>query len=146
MLNQDFKEFVELLNANAVEYLVVGGYAMSAYARPRNTGDIDFWVKAHPENAKKILKTLHEFGMASLNVTEDTFTQADHILQIGYEPRRIDILTSIDGVDFDDCYPRRFEAFHSGVMIKFIGLEDFKRNKAAANRPKDQADIKDLGA
>jgi hypothetical protein len=137
MLNQDFKEFVELLNANEVEYLVVGGYAMSAYQRPRNTGDIDFWVRAHPENARKILKTLREFGMASLNVTEDTFTQADQILQIGYAPRRIDI---------DECYPRRFEAMHVGVMIKFIGLEDFKRNKTASNRPKDQADIKDLNA
>jgi predicted nucleotidyltransferase len=146
MLNSDFKEFVELLNANAVEYLVVGGYALSAYGRPRYTGDIDFWVKPHADNAKKMMKTLREFGMSSLNVIEGTFSEPDQILQIGFPPRRIDILTSIDGVNFDDCYSRRLEIEYSGVMMKFIGVEDFKRNKAAANRPKDRIDIKDLDA
>ncbi len=146
MLNQDFKEFVELLNANAVEYLVVGGYALSAYGRPRYTGDIDFWVRPTCENAIRVIKVLNEFGMASLGLNEETFSKPDQILQIGYEPRRIDLLTSIDGVDFDDCYSRRLEMMYSGVLMKFIGIEDFKKNKAAANRPKDHVDIKDLEA
>jgi predicted nucleotidyltransferase len=146
MLNVDFKEFVELLNANAVEYLVVGGYAMSAYGRPRYTGDIDFWVRPSRENAKRIIKVLHEFGMASLGVNEDDFSKPDQILQIGFEPSRIDILTSIEGVDFESCYSRRVEMEFSGLPMKFIGIEDFKRNKAAVNRPKDQVDIKDLEA
>ena len=146
MLNSDFKEFVELLNANTVEYLVVGGYALSAYGRPRYTGDIDFWVRPSPANARKILKVLKEFGMESLGVTEDTFSKPDQILQIGYEPSRIDVLTSIDGVEFEDCYARRFETIYSGVLVQFIGIDDFKRNKAATGRLKDQADIKELEA
>ena len=146
MLNSDFKEFVELLNANAVEYLVVGGYALSAYGRPRYTGDIDFWVRPHPENARKVIKVLHNFGTASLGVKEQTFSEPNQIVQIGFEPRRIDLLTSIDGVEFSDCYERRLQAIYSGVLMQFIGIEDFKRNKAAANRPKDKIDIQDLEA
>ena len=144
MLNSDFKEFVELLNANLVEYLVVGGYALSAYGRPRYTGDIDFWVQASPENAKRIVKVLHDFGMSSLGIQEETFCKLNQIIQLGFEPKRIDLLTSIDGVEFDDCYDRRIEMTYDGVPMKFIGVDDFKKNKAAANRPKDRVDIKDL--
>lgn len=146
MLNSDFKEFVELLNANAVEYLVVGGYALSAYGRPRYTGDIDFWIRPSAENAKKMIQVLQAFGMGSLGLKEETFSLPDQIIQLGREPRRIDLLTSIDGVDFDDCNLRRLEMVYSGVLMNFIGIEDFKTNKAAANRPKDQVDIKDLEA
>jgi len=105
MLSQDFKEFVELLNKNKVEYLIVGGYAVGIYGYPRYTGDLDVWIKPSLENAEKMVIVIQEFGFASLGLTKEDFRTEGNVIQMGYPPFRIDILTRIDGVIFDHCYP-----------------------------------------
>ena len=105
MLNRDFKEFAELLNAEGVEYLVVGGYALAAHGHPRYTGDIDFWLRPSSENIDRLLKVLRRFGFESLGLKAADFGP-DSVVQLGQPPRRIDLLTSIDGVEFDACWAR----------------------------------------
>lgn len=144
MLTSDFKEFAELLLLNKVEFLIVGGYALAAYGHPRYTGDLDFWVGTDSRNGEKIIKTLQMFGFASLPLTAQDFTVPNQAVQLGYPPRRIDLLTGIDGVDFKDCCTRRLVVEIDGMQLPFIGLEDFKINKAAAGRSKDIADLDSL--
>jgi predicted nucleotidyltransferase len=144
MLNNDFKEFAELLNAHAVEYLVVGGYALAAHGHPRYTGDIDFWVSHEAGNISRLLAVLDEFGFGSLGLSAADFTD-DTVVQLGQPPRRIDLLTGIDGVDFPDCWLRRETVHVDGVPLQLIGLADFKANKRAAGRLKDLADLEALG-
>ena len=143
MLNQDFKEFAELLNAHGVEYLVVGGYALAAHGHPRYTGDIDFWVGLGQDNIQRVLDALQAFGFASLGLKVDDFDH-DTVLQLGLPPRRIDILTAIDGVDFGACFERRESAVLGGVPLNVIGLTDFIANKKATGRLKDQVDLEAL--
>lgn len=143
MLNRDFKEFAELLNARGVEYLVVGGYALAAHGHPRYTGDIDFWVSPAPDNIDRLLAALNEFGFGSLGLTVTDFTD-DSVIQLGVAPRRIDLLTRIDGVEFDACWHRRETMQVDGLPLNFIGLEDFKANKRAVGRMKDLADLEAL--
>ena len=145
MLNRDFKEFAELLNAHRVEYLVVGGYALAAHGHPRYTGDIDFWISPAPGNVQAVLLALRDFGFGSLGLTAADF-QADTVVQLGQPPRRIDLLTHIDGVQFDACWPRRESVAVDGVVLPFIGLDDFKANKLASGRLKDLADLEALQA
>jgi hypothetical protein len=144
MLTADFREFAQLLNSNQVEYLIVGGYALAAHGHPRYTGDLDFWVGISEQNAQRIVKTLHDFGFASLPLKASDFMVPRQVVQLGYEPGRIDILTSIDGVEFDDCYPRRLVVSVDGLALAFIGLGDFKVNKASTGRPKDAVDLRAL--
>jgi hypothetical protein len=144
MLNSDFKEFAELLNANAVEYLVVGGYALAAHGHPRYTGDIDFWVSPAPANIERLLTVLQAFGFGSLGLAASDF-DADTVIQLRQPPRRIDLLTSIDGVDFANCWARRETVALGGLVLQLIGLDDFKANKRAAGRLKDLADLEALG-
>jgi hypothetical protein len=143
MLNQDFKEFAGWLNACGVEYLVVGGYALAAHGHPRYTGDIDFWVAPSLANIDRVLDALHRFGFGSLGLTAADFAP-DTVIQLGQPPRRIDLLTGIDGVDFAACWHRRETLMLDGVHLDFIGLEDFKANKRAAGRLKDLADLEAL--
>ncbi len=144
MLTPDFKEFAELLNSNQVEYLVVGGYALAAYGHPRYTGDLDFWVGCCPENAQRILTALDQFGFGALGIVQQDLSTPNQVIQLGYPPRRIDLLTSIDGVDFKTCHARRTVVSIDGVDLCFIALEDFKTNKRAAGRLKDLADLESL--
>ena len=144
MLNKDFKEFVELLNSHAVEYLVVGGYALAAHGHPRYTGDIDIWLDPSPINVGRLLIALREFGFGSLGLSETDFQQPDAIVQLGYPPARIDLLSSIDGVQFDQCYPRRQLVSVSGVELPILHLDDFRVNKLASGRAKDLADLESL--
>lgn len=144
MLNSDFKEFAGLLNSNGVEYLVVGGYALAAHGHPRYTGDIDFWVGITPGNIAALLRALDAFGFASLGLTAADFAQPDAVIQLGHPPRRIDLLTAIDGVEFADCYARRLPVEMDGLTLPFISLDDFKANKRAAGRLKDLADLDSL--
>ncbi len=141
MLNKDFKEFVELLNARGVEYMVVGGYALAAHGHPRATGDIDFWVGKSSDNIARLLAALGDFGFASLGLTEADFLKDDAVVQLGYPPARIDLMTSIDGVSFDACFARRKSVILGGMSLPFIGLEDFRANKKASGRLKDLADL-----
>ena len=140
MLNSDFKEFAELLNARGVEYLVVGGYALAAHGHPRYTGDIDFWVSHEAGNIERLLAVLQDFGFGSLGLAAKDFS-ADTVVQLGQPPRRIDLLTSIDGVVFADCWPRRETVNVDGVALHLIGREDFVANKQAAGRWQDLADL-----
>jgi hypothetical protein len=144
MLNRDFKEFAELLNAEGVEYLVVGGYALAAHGHPRYTGDIDFWVRPSAQNVDRLLTVLQRFGFAPLGLKAADFGP-DTVVQLGQPPRRIDLLTSIDGVEFDACWARREQVTVEGVPLAIIGLDDFAANKRASGRLKDLADLESLG-
>jgi len=144
MLSRDFKEFVALLNAHGVEYLVVGGYAMALHGRPRNTGDLDVWVKRSPENANKLMQALNDFGFGGLGLSSDDFVTPEQVVQLGYPPFRIDLLTDIDGVQFSVAWPHRETFVHEGQPLHFIGLEDLKANKRASARPRDLDDLEQL--
>ncbi len=144
MLNPDFKEFVESLNANRVRYLVVGGYAVALHGYPRYTKDMDIWIERTPENAARLLKALEQFGFASLGLRESDFLEPDQIIQLGYPPRRIDLLTSLPGVEFQECYLGRVEVEIEGVTVPFISLEHLKQNKRASGRHQDLADLENL--
>ena len=144
MLSKDFKEFIELLNAHSVRYLVVGGYAVAFHGYPRYTKDLDVWIELSPENADNVIKALEEFGFGSLGIKTDDFLEDDQIIQLGYPPNRIDILTTLKKIKFEDCYNERIEIEIQGVKINFIDLENLKRNKRATGRPQDLADAENL--
>ncbi len=144
MLNPDFKEFIESLNDNHVRYLVVGGYAVALHGYPRYTKDIDIWVEMTRENAARIVKALDQFGFGSLNLKESDFTEPDQIIQLGYPPRRIDILTTLPGVEFSECYLSHTTVMMEDVPINFIDLENLKKNKKATGRHQDLADLENL--
>lgn len=144
MLSKDLKEFVALLNAHGVEYLIVGGYAMAMHGRPRQTGDLDVWVSRSADNAARLIEVLTEFGFGGLGLSEQDFTTSDRVVQLGYPPFRIDILTSIDGVDFAPAWLARESLVHDGLELPFIGLDALKANKRASGRPRDLDDLQQL--
>jgi hypothetical protein len=144
MFNQDFKEFLESLNANDVKYLVVGGYAVAAHGHPRYTKDLDVWIENSPVNAARMRKALEDFGFGSLNLTDDDFTKPDTIIQLGYPPNRIDILTTLAGVTFGDCFEARQEIEVLGLSVYFIDVENLIKNKRATGRTQDLADAESL--
>lgn len=143
-LHPDYKEFIELLNKNKVEYLVIGGYAVVMYGYVRATGDIDFWVRNTKENADRIIQALIEFGFGSLKLQPQDFEKENAIIQLGFPPYRIDIVTSPEGISFQECFEKRVENEIDGVLVKWIDLENLKKNKLAAGRKKDIADIENL--
>lgn len=144
VLNPDFKEFIKSLNDNNVRYLVVGGYAVALHGYPRYTKDMDVWVEMTQENAARIVKALDQFGFGSLNLKESDFTEPDQIIQLGYPPRRIDILTTLPGVEFSECYPSHTTVDMEGISVNFIDLENLKKNKKATGRHQDLADLENL--
>lgn len=141
MLNNDFKEFIGLLNSTGVEYLIVGGYALAAHGHPRYTGDLDIWVRPAPENVVRLMHALKTFGFGNVGLSAEDFAEPQAVIQLGYPPARIDLLTAIDGVEFEGCYLRRVPMQVSGVELPIIHLADFRANKRAAGRPKDLADL-----
>ena len=144
MFNQDFKEFIASLNDNQVRYLVVGGYAVALHGHPRYTKDLDIWVEHSHENAQALIKALAQFRMGSLGLSEEDFLVPDQVVQIGFPPNRIDILVSISGVEFPECFDRRVEVLLDGVNVHFIDLEHLKQNKKASGRLQDLADVENL--
>lgn len=144
MLSKDFKEFIELLNENKVRYLVVGGYAVAFHGHPRYTKDLDVWIELSPDNANKILEALKKFGFGSLGLKPGDFLQSDQIIQLGYPPNRIDILTTLKDLKFEDCYNTKIGVEIQGLPIYFIDIENLKKNKRAAGRPQDIADADNL--
>ena len=144
VLNKDFREFIELLNAKGVKYLVVGGYAVALHGYPRYTKDIDIWIELAPENASRLVRSLEQFGFGSLGLKEQDFLDADTIIQLGYPPRRIDLLTTLPGVDFDQCFAERVVVDFDELPVNFIDLENLKKNKLATGRAQDIADIENL--
>ena len=144
MLNQDFKEFVQSLNDNHVRYLVIGGYAVALHGHPRYTKDLDVWIEMKPDNAAKMVKALEQFGFASLGLKAEDFLVPDQIVQLGYPPNRIDVLTTLPGVEFERCYASRVQVEIGGVAVNFIDLENLKKNKKATGRTQDLADLENL--
>ena len=142
--NQDFKEFIRSLNDNTVRYLVVGGYAVALHGYPRYTKDMDVWVEMTTENASRVIEALNQFGFGSLDLKAADFMIPDQIIQLGYPPRRIDILTTLPGVEFSDCYASRVTTDMDGVSVNFIDLENLKKNKKATGRHQDFADLEAL--
>jgi predicted nucleotidyltransferase len=144
VLNQDFKEFIQSLNDNGVRYLVIGGYAVALHGHPRYTKDLDVWVEMRPGNAAKMVKALEQFGFASLGLKAEDFLVPDQIIQLGYPPNRIDVLSTLEGIEFESCYASRVQVEIDGVTVNFIDLENLKRNKKATGRIQDLADLENL--
>lgn len=144
MLSPDFKEFVELLNKNDVLYLIVGGYAVGIHGHPRYTGDLDIWLLPEKENAKRVMTVINKFGFGSLNIKEEDLVKEGWIIQLGYPPLRIDLLTSIDGVEFEECFVNKKLVEMDGLSINFIGYQDLIKNKKASGRHQDLGDIENL--
>jgi hypothetical protein len=140
-LPSDFKEFIQLLNTHGVDYLVVGGYAVAFYGYPRATADLNVWVGTTPENARKLVEVLDEFGFGSPDVQEDLFLKDHQSIRMGMPPLRIEILTTISGVEFGNCFGRRRADAFDGVNVSLIAREDLETNKRAAGRPRDLDDL-----
>ena len=143
-LNQDFREFFESLDRHNVRYLLVGGYAMAAHGHPRFTKDLDVWVWMDPANSKAVVAALAEFGFGSLGLTEADFLTADTVIQLGYPPQRIDLLTTPSGVTFEDCWDGRSTIDIDGLAIPVLGIRGLIANKTAAGRDQDIVDAKVL--
>ncbi len=143
-LNKDFKEFIELLNEYDVHYLIIGGYAVNFHGYPRYTKDIDFWIWMRQSNITKLIKAIKDFGFGSLNLEIKDFLIPEDIVQLGYEPYRIDLLMDVEGVDFEDCYKRRTEFKLDGTDVKFLSLQDLITSKKKAGRLQDLADAEQL--
>ena len=143
-LVRDFEQFIELLNKNEVSYLVVGGYAFAIHAFPRFTNDIDILILIEDTNADKLIKVLSEFGFNSLEFKKEDFLSSNKIIQLGNPLFRIDILTSIDGVDFNEAWDRKIVAKYGDQNIYFISKEDLIKNKTASGRKKDLDDLDHL--
>jgi hypothetical protein len=143
-IEKDFKEFIALLNKNSAHYLIVGGYAFSFHAEPRFTKDIDFFVEMSPQNADKIMKTLTEFGFKNIGLEKEDFMSPNQIIQLGYAPVRIDIVTTLKAVDFDSAWQNRVEGKYGDIPAFFISKTDLIKNKSAVGRKQDEADIEKL--
>jgi hypothetical protein len=143
-VNKDFEELFELLNKNKVKYLVVGGYAYAIHVEPRFTKDLDLFVRRNRNNAKSIVATLEEFGFGSLNLKIEDFLEPDQIIQLGHPPLRVDILTSISGVDFQEAWKNKVTGKYGSQEVYFIGREEFRKNKKASGRNSDKDDLKRL--
>ncbi|MFN5922105.1 MAG: DUF6036 family nucleotidyltransferase [Bacteroidota bacterium] len=144
MFSQDFKEFVELLIKHKAEYLIVGGYAVGIHGHPRYTGDLDIWLNPTSENAEKILACVNEFGFASFGLKKEDFIKEGNIVQLGYPPLRIDLLTQIDGVTFNECYQNKIQVEIDDIRVNFIGYKDLLTNKKESGRLRDLDDINNL--
>ena len=140
-MDRDFNEFAELLLDHEVRFLIVGGYALAAHGAPRYTGDLDAWLWVDPINATRVLAVLEEFGFGAVDVTIEDLLNTDLVIQLGYPPHRIDLLTGIDGVSFDAAWDRRVEFDIAERRIPFISRDDLIANKVAAGRPQDIADV-----
>lgn len=145
MLNKNFQEFVKLLDAKGVRYLIVGGYAVGFHGYPRYTGDIDIFVAISPDNAEKLVGVFNEFGFPNTAVKE-YFLESDSSIAIGEPPQRIHILTGIAAVTFDECFKDRVYFKSDGLNVPFIGLDALIRTKEALRRDQDELDLKRLRA
>ena len=144
-VQKDFREFLALLNEHKVRFMIVGGYALAYHGAPRFTGDIDVFVKPDHENAKRIFNALADFGFSSLDLTIDDFQDQDKVIQLGLPPVRIDIITSISGVTWEEAYASKEPGLFGDVSVSYIGKKQFITNKRATGRKKDLADLEALG-
>ena len=144
-IQEDFRELVALFNAHDVAYLIVGGYALAFHGAPRYTGDMDIFVRPDPKNAQHVLDALAEFGAGGLGFTIADFANPDRVAQLGVPPVRVDIMTSISGVSWEDAFAGRVAGTYGDVPANYIGREQFILNKRAVGRKKDLADLEALG-
>ena len=143
-LPDDFKEFLKLLGSNGVDYLLIGGYAVNVHGYVRTTNDLDIWINVNQENATRVDRAVREFGFAAAGVTSDLFLTRNNIVRMGLPPVRIEILTSISGVEFESCYAEREMIPIDEMMVPVISLARLRQNKAASGRMKDLADLESL--
>jgi len=144
MLNEDYREMLHILLKNRVDFLVVGAYAMGVHGYPRATGDLDIWIATSPENSENIYQSLKEFGAPLSELRKDTFCEKGIVFQIGIAPRRIDIITGIDGVEFENACKTKIDIEIEGIAIPVISKDDLIRNKEATGREKDMLDARYL--
>ena len=140
-MSRDFVEMLSALSAAGARFLIVGAHALAAHGAPRATGDLDIWIQATPENAARVFQALTSFGAALLDLSVDDLWKPDTVFQIGLPPSRIDILSSISGVDFDAAWPRRVDVTIGDLCVGVIGRSDYIANKKASGRPRDLIDI-----
>jgi predicted nucleotidyltransferase len=140
----DFKEFLKLLNAHKVEYLLIGGYAVGYHGYPRATADMDVWTAMNPVNADRIVAVLKEFGFDPPELSPELFLKEWQIIRLGVPPVRIKIATTVSGVDFSQCYAERVVDVLDGVKVNLISLNHLKINKKASGRHQDLADLENL--
>ena len=143
-LPKDFREFLRLLSAHGVEYLLIGGYAVGYHGYPRATNDLDIWIALSRENAERAAAVLRAFGFGTPELTPDLLLERKRVIRMGVSPLRIEILNTISGVDFAECFARRVTDELDGVPVDLIGLDDLKKNKKAAGRFKDLNDLENL--
>lgn len=139
-MNPDWAEMLSVLSEAGAEFLVVGAHALAAHGHPRSTGDLDIWVRPTTENAHRVWSALVRFGAPLRGLGPEDLAVPEVVFQIGIPPRRIDVLTSISGVDFDAAWPHRVTMVIGSRAVSFIGRDDLLANKRAAGRPKDLAD------
>jgi hypothetical protein len=140
-LPKDWRAFIESLNSSKVEYLIVGAVALAHHGFPRYTGDLDLLIRNTPENAERLESAVANFGFAALGLKAADFVNSYQVIQLGMAPNRIDLLTSITGVSFDDAWQGRVEGDLGGVPVSFIGRQELIRNKRATGRARDRADL-----
>lgn len=143
-LADNLREFVELLNSHKVEYLIVGAHALAFHGHPRYTGDLDILVHNSAENAERVRQVVTEFGFQLANLTAMDFQQSGQIIQLGRPPQRIDILTSLSGVEFSEAWESRIQSEVENVPVAFLSRDCLIRNKKATDRPQDRADVEAL--
>jgi hypothetical protein len=140
-VEKDYEEFLSLFNKHSVRYCIVGAYAVAFYAKPRYTKDIDILVEPSKENAQKILRALGEFGFGELSISVDDLTHEGNILQLGYEPLRIDLLNKLEAFQFQDIWQNKVTGDYGSEKVYFISLDDLIKNKKISARPTDKIDI-----
>ena len=145
-MNRDFVEMLAALSEARADFLVIGAHAVAVYGTPRATGDLDLWVRRTPENAERVWAALEAFGAPLHDLTREDLVSDDVVFQIGLAPDRIDILTGVGGVEFEEAWQRRTEVTLWGQLVPIIGRSDLILTKRAAGRPRDLADIADLEA
>lgn len=143
-LHPDFKDFLKLLNSHKVEYLLIGGYAVGYYGYPRATADMDIWIEVSTENASKMQKVMTEFGIGEHDLEQSLFLEKDKVLRMGVPPVRLEVLTGVSGVTFEECYKRKKQFRIESIPVNFISLDDLKINKKASGRYKDLEDLEHL--
>ena len=143
-LHQDFKDFLKLLNSHKVKYLLVGGYAVGFHGYPRATADLDLWIQMDENNAQKIVRAIQRFGFDTPELNVDLFLEKNKLIRMGNPPIRIEVLTSISGVIFENCYHNKITTRLDGIRVHIINHDDLIQNKKSSGRLKDQADVEQL--
>ncbi|MFY9825152.1 MAG: DUF6036 family nucleotidyltransferase [Thermoanaerobaculia bacterium] len=140
-VSKDFEELFAFFNARKVKALIVGGFAVAFHAKPRFTKDIDLWIEPTPDNAARLLAALADFGFGSLSLTVEDFIHPGRIVQLGHPPNRVDLMTSVQGLEFEEAWENRVEGRYGDETVFYLGKADLMRNKELVARPQDRADL-----